>query len=57
MIDFLANHPALPIFLYCLCAPPGLLFAGVLWWLSRRYDLRNPFEKREEERPRHDIPL
>jgi len=42
MIEFLANHPALFLALACGFSPPGLVWAGALVWLSRRFEFRTP---------------
>jgi hypothetical protein len=46
MIDFFAENPFVLILTMCLCNPPGLLSAGVLFYLARRYNIRSPLVDR-----------
>lgn len=46
MLDYFAQHPFVLILTMCLCNPPGLLTAAGLFYLARRYNLRNPFVER-----------
>ena len=48
MIDSIANNPFLFLILLCLCNPPGLLTAGIVYWLAQNYDIRSPFTPRNE---------
>lgn len=42
MLEFFSNNPMIALFLYCLCAPPGLLSLVVVWLVAKKYDLTNP---------------
>ncbi len=48
-MEFLTGNPLLLLLLLCLCSPPGLLPTAVIWWLARRYNMRNPFTRRHQE--------
>ena len=53
-MELLANNPILLVFLYCLCAPGGILPAVGIYYVARHYDISNPFTPRGDGGNQYD---
>lgn len=47
MIEFFTENPFALLTLYCCLAPPGLLPVLAIFYVARRYNIRNPLTPRE----------